>query len=134
MQEKFKEFGESLGLGFQLQDDLMDAFPPAGFGKQEGGDIIENKKTFLLLKTLELADAAQSQQLQELLALSEDKDNPRKVAGVLEIMKALAIPEITQNLINSYFQKAEDLGKELAAETRFDALKAYLEVISKRKF
>jgi geranylgeranyl diphosphate synthase type II len=134
IQEKFKDFGESLGIGFQLQDDLMDAFPPAGFGKQEGGDIIENKKTFLLIKTLELAKGDQAKELEALLSLAKDEDNPRKVAGVLEIMKSLSIPEITQNLIDEYFQRAEDLGKELAKETQFDALKAYLEVIAKRKF
>lgn len=134
IQQKFKDFGESLGLGFQLQDDLMDAFPPADFGKQEGGDIIENKKTFLLLKTMELANQEQTQKLQDLLALAKDEDNPRKVAGVLEIMQALTIPEITQDLIDHYFNKAEDLGKELAAKTQFDGLKVYLEAIAKRKF
>lgn len=133
IQQKFKDFGESLGLGFQLQDDLMDAFPPEGFGKQEGGDIIENKKTFLLLKTMELANGEQRQQLNSFLSINKDEDNPRKVAGVLEIMRALSIPQITQELIDHYFQKAEALGKELAAETQFESLKAYLEVIAKRK-
>ncbi len=134
IQQKFKEFGESLGLGFQLQDDLMDAFPPAGFGKQVGGDIIENKKTFLLLKAQELAHTAQQQQLAALLALSRDEDNARKVAGVLEIMNDLHIPQLSQQLIDTYFQKADDLGKELAENTQFGALKAYLELIANRKF
>ena len=134
IQQQFKEFGESLGLGFQLQDDLMDAFPPEGFGKQEGGDIIENKKTFLLLKTQELADSDQSKALSSLLAIQQDEDNERKVKGVLTIMKELNIPAITQELIDFYFKKAQDLGKELAEKTQFEGLKSYLELIAKRKF
>ncbi|MEM9985929.1 MAG: polyprenyl synthetase family protein, partial [Bacteroidota bacterium] len=53
--DEMRRYGEMLGIAFQLQDDLMDAFPPENFGKQVGGDIIENKKTYLFLKALELA-------------------------------------------------------------------------------
>jgi geranylgeranyl diphosphate synthase type II len=129
---KFKAFGENLGLGFQLQDDLMDAFPPEGFGKQVGGDIIENKKTFLLLKALELADGEQKAELERLL--SEEKNNEQKVSGVLQIMRTLEIPRMTRELIDAYFEKAIQLAHELAESTRFDELQAYLEVIAKRKF
>ncbi|MEL6676200.1 MAG: polyprenyl synthetase family protein [Bacteroidota bacterium] len=128
---RFKEFGESLGIGFQLQDDLMDAFPPANFGKQVGGDIIENKKTYLLLKALELADEKQEKALHKWLTTSDQPE--AKVAGVLEIFKALDIEAKTQSLIKTYFDRAATLSQQLSQETDFDLLRNYLQDIFNRK-
>lgn len=127
----FKDFGESLGIGFQLQDDLMDAFPPQGFGKQVGGDILANKKTFLVLKALELADAENKQKLEELLATNEFY--PDKVEKVLAIFRELNIEEETSRLIKSYFDKARGMSQELGLHTDFEPLKDYLQSIFKRK-
>ncbi|MFD2146371.1 polyprenyl synthetase family protein [Mucilaginibacter antarcticus] len=72
------EFGENLGLAFQLQDDMLDVYgSPEKFGKQVGGDIIANKKTYLLIKALELADATQKTELNKWIAITEF-DNQKK--------------------------------------------------------
>ena len=129
--KKFKDFGESVGTGFQLQDDLMDAFPPEGFGKQIGGDIIENKKTYLLLKALELANNEQKAKLEKLLA---QEDNPeQKVEEVLEIFEELNIKSLTQELSNQYFEKAKALSQELTGPTQFELVKEFLQEIVHRK-
>ncbi|HKJ48841.1 MAG TPA: polyprenyl synthetase family protein, partial [Christiangramia sp.] len=68
--EAIYQYGRLLGIAFQLQDDYLDAFgDPETFGKQPGGDIIENKKTFLYLKTLELADKSEALQLEHLYTI-----------------------------------------------------------------
>lgn len=128
---RFRGFGESLGIGFQLQDDLMDAFPPEGFGKQVGGDIIENKKTFLLLKARELADSEQQKQIEALLAQTDRPEE--KVAGMLGIFSALDIRNITASLSHEYFEKARQLAGELDRTTDFEPLRHYLQVIANRK-
>jgi len=69
-QDHIYEFGRNLGIAFQLQDDYLDAFgDPETFGKQVGGDIIENKKTYLYLKTLEHANQKQTNQLVDLFSI-----------------------------------------------------------------
>ncbi|SFW81534.1 polyprenyl synthetase family protein [Chitinophaga sancti] len=81
-QEHLYQFGKNVGIAFQIQDDFLDAFgDPEKFGKQQGGDILVNKKTFLLLKALELCDGPQKAKLKELL-VSNPED---KVAQVLEL-------------------------------------------------
>lgn len=129
--EMFRAYGESLGIAFQLQDDLMDAFPPANFGKQVGGDIIENKKTYLLLKAQELASPAQRQRIDQLLAQTDQPED--KVKQMLEIFVELEIQSHTQQQIDSYFAKAQDLGQELAKKSNFSPLKSYLQEIINRK-
>ena len=128
--QKFYLFGEYAGIGFQLQDDLMDAFPPKDFGKQEGGDIIENKKTFLLLKALELASDAQKAELMELFT---EKDTQVKVSKVLQIFEELNIRALTQAKSNEYFEKARVLGEELKRVSDFEYLEKYLGEIVGRK-
>lgn len=130
--ELLREFGESLGIGFQLQDDLMDAFPPEGFGKQVGGDILVNKKTFLVLKALELAEGAEHEDLIALLKTPET--HPDKVEKVLAIFKRLDIEAHTSALIKEYFDRASAMSHELENLIDFEPLKAYLQQILKRKF
>ncbi|TDW97568.1 polyprenyl synthetase family protein [Dinghuibacter silviterrae] len=80
------QFGKHVGIAFQVQDDYLDAFgDPAKFGKQVGGDIIANKKTFLLLHTQQTASAAQTVELAHWMAYPEPA---AKVAGVLGVMRA----------------------------------------------
>ena len=128
--EQFRAFGENLGIGFQLQDDLMDAFPPENFGKQVGGDIIENKKTYLLLKAIDLAGPAE---MARLAANMEESDPQKKVTVMLDLYRELEIPQLTQQLIRQYFDKARQFGQELAQLTQFESLQAYLETIFDRK-
>ncbi len=130
--EDFRAYGESLGIAFQLQDDLMDAFPPEGFGKQVGGDIIENKKTYLVLKAKELASSGQQAELDQWFS-SEDCNPEEKVAAVLDIFHRTDVQAHTQDLIHEYFSKAKAIGEGLASHVDFNPLRNYLQEIAKRK-
>ena len=96
------EYGLNLGLAFQLQDDYLDTFgDPKTFGKQVGGDIIENKKTFLYLKALELAN---KEDQEKLLFFYRQKleENSIKIDEVKRIFEKYNIPSIIQDLIKDY--------------------------------
>src|SRR6476619_3295642 len=94
-QKLIYEFGRKLGLAFQVQDDYLDAFgDPEKFGKQTGGDIMANKKTFLLIHAFETASEAQKEELHNLLNGIEDN----KVMRVLSIFKDCGIDEWAREL------------------------------------
>jgi len=102
------EFGLNLGIAFQLQDDYLDAFgDPETFGKQVGGDIIENKKTYLYLKAIEFASAVEKEQLLHLFSI-QPTDNNDKIASVKEIFNQTGGSEATQVAIEEYTFKAFD--------------------------
>jgi geranylgeranyl diphosphate synthase type II len=97
------EFGKNLGIAFQIQDDYLDAFgDPEKFGKEVGGDIRQNKKTFLLLHALEVATPDQRAKLDNLLASS----GPDKVPQVLELFKACNVDAWAIELKEKYLQMA----------------------------
>jgi geranylgeranyl diphosphate synthase, type II len=97
------EFGRKLGLAFQVQDDYLDAFgDPEKFGKQVGGDIRSNKKTFLLIHALETASAECRQQLFELMKSNEDS----KVEEVLSIFRQCRVDEWATELKNKFITEA----------------------------
>lgn len=97
------EFGKNLGIAFQIQDDYLDAFgDPTKFGKEVGGDIRQNKKTFLLLHTL---DVAPQEQRAELHALMQGQ-SADKVQKVLAIYKACGVDAWANTLKEQYLQKA----------------------------
>jgi geranylgeranyl diphosphate synthase type II len=99
-------FGEQLGIAFQLQDDILDVYgDPEKFGKQVGGDIIANKKTFLLIKALELAKGEQAAELAGALT-SETQDNPKKIAVVTRIYNVLQIRRYAETAMQAYADKA----------------------------
>jgi geranylgeranyl diphosphate synthase type II len=97
------EFGKNLGIAFQIQDDYLDAFgDPEKFGKEVGGDIRQNKKTFLLLHALEVANGEQKKNLQQLM-----QQNPvDKVQQVLAIFKDCHVDEWAKELKEKYLQTA----------------------------
>ena len=100
------EFGLNLGLAFQLQDDYLDAFGnPETFGKQVGGDIMENKKTFLYLKSLEVANEQDRSKL-EFYYNQKLADNSYKITEVLRIFDQNDIPILIKEQIQKYTQKA----------------------------
>ena len=102
-QQHLYEFGKNLGIAFQIQDDYLDAFgDPDKFGKQVGGDILSNKKTFLLIHALEVADMDTKTKLVELLN-NNDQD---KVSQVLQIYKACNIDDWANDLKEKYFEAA----------------------------
>ncbi len=113
------EFGVDIGIGFQLMDDLLDVYADqAKFGKQVGGDIISNKKTFLLLKALELADQTQLEKLNDWIRAT-DFDNEQKVEAVKGIYNEIGIQELTLSKMSEYFQKGFDaLAKIEVAEEK----------------
>jgi len=105
-QHNIYEFGKNLGIAFQLQDDYLDAFgDPETFGKQVGGDIIENKKTYLYLKALEFSNEKDQQELRQLFA-----SNPKDVNTKIEVAKQFFVQtgsaDITKQAIKDYTNKA----------------------------
>ena len=99
------EGGMNIGIGFQLKDDLLDVYgDPAKFGKQVGGDIIANKKTFLLIEALEQAEGKIKDELTTWLTQT-DFDKEEKVQAVTAIYDQLGIREITETRINDYFAR-----------------------------
>jgi geranylgeranyl diphosphate synthase type II len=104
--ELIYDFGLNLGLAFQLQDDYLDAFGnPATFGKQIGGDIIENKKTYLYLKAIEFASVEEKSKLLQLFSVSLD-ENESKIEEVKSIFNNSGASSATQQAIQDYTLKA----------------------------
>ena len=104
--EDLYEFGKNLGIAFQLQDDLLDTYgDPAIMGKNRGTDIVDNKKTFLVIRALE---AASPDQKEELIGWHKEKNfNPKeKIEAITAIFDALGVKELTENRIRSYYQHA----------------------------
>ena len=106
--------GESVGLAFQLQDDMLDVYGDyETFGKRIGGDILCNKKTYMLIKALEGADAEQRAELERWMSAT-DYVEEEKISAVTALYDAIGVREICQNLINEYFNKARGLLDELS--------------------
>ncbi|MEL1246232.1 polyprenyl synthetase family protein [Flavobacterium sp. DGU11] len=102
------DFGLNLGIAFQLQDDYLDAFgDPETFGKQVGGDIIENKKTYLYLKALEQANAYEKENLLQWFALHPE-DHSDKIVAVKNIFRHTGADTTTKQAIEEYTLKAFD--------------------------
>lgn len=125
-QNNIYEFGKNLGLAFQLQDDYLDAFgDPKTFGKQVGGDIIENKKTYLYLKALEFSNETDKVELIQLFA-----SNPEDIATKIEFAKQFFVTsgssEATKTAIENYTNKAFAVLQSLnISEDKKQVLKAF---------
>jgi geranylgeranyl diphosphate synthase type II len=103
--DKLYNFALNIGLGFQLKDDLLDSFGNEQvFGKKTGGDILSNKKTFLYLKALELANADVKKQLLNYYS-SNDNSGLSKIKSVKDIFSSLEVDKITEVEIEKYFNK-----------------------------
>jgi len=102
-QHHLYEFGKNLGIAFQIQDDYLDAFgDPEKFGKQVGGDIMANKKTFLMIHALETASPEQRAELKKIMK----ENSSDKVAKVLQIFKDCKVDEWANQLKEKYLQTA----------------------------
>jgi geranylgeranyl diphosphate synthase type II len=100
-----REFGINMGIGFQLMDDLLDVFGDhKKFGKQVGGDIAANKKTFLTIKAFEKAEGKDLEKLKKLFNEKQD-DSSKKIKEITDIYKKLGIKELTEAKINYYFNE-----------------------------
>ena len=111
--DKLYLIGERIGLAFQLQDDYLDVFgDPEVFGKAIGGDIMENKKTFMLINALLKSSPSQRQELERWLStknpVAEDK-----IAAVTRIYKEIGVDVMAQDRIKKYFDEAEMLIAEV---------------------
>jgi geranylgeranyl diphosphate synthase type II len=99
------EFGQNIGIAFQIQDDILDLYAdPEKFGKQVGGDVISNKKTLLLLKAFELASENEKQLLNSLL---EEKDLDLKILKVRQLFDFLDVRSECKKSMNEYYEMAK---------------------------
>ncbi|WP_298611211.1 polyprenyl synthetase family protein [uncultured Odoribacter sp.] len=128
------DFGGYLGLAFQLQDDYLDVYGDvAEFGKNIGGDITENKKTYLLIKALELADAGTKAELQAWIDKKEF-NVLEKIKAVTEIYNRLGIPELVLGTIGNYLDKSRmAIQKVAVAEERKNGFYEMINFLGNRK-
>jgi len=117
-------FGRNIGIAFQLQDDILDTFGDAKtFGKRIGGDIVQNKKTFLVLKTLEVADANTRDSLYQLMSKNQG-DEQKKIDKVTQLFKDVGVKELAEQKKEEYLEIAfENLTKVKVAEEKKQWLK-----------
>ena len=132
--ENIYTFGEKLGLAFQLQDDLLDVYgDPAVFGKNIGGDITSNKKTYMLINAVNRANPAQREQLMKWIDAKEF-DRNEKVKAVTELYNEIGIRELCEQKIEAYYQESlVYLAKINLPEERKAELKAYAAEMMKRQ-
>lgn len=132
--ENMYKFGEKLGLAFQLQDDLLDVYGnPAVFGKNIGGDITSNKKTYMLINAVNRANAAQREQLMKWIEAKEF-DRNEKVKAVTELYNEIGIRKLCEQKIEEYYQESlVYLAKINLPEERKAELKAYAAEMMKRQ-
>jgi geranylgeranyl diphosphate synthase type II len=110
-QKLLYEFGRKLGLAFQVQDDYLDAFgDPDKFGKQVGGDILANKKTFLLIHALETASPSQQKELKQLM----QDDAEGKVQKVLQLFRECKVDDWALQLKNKFLDEAFEHLEDIA--------------------
>ncbi len=102
-------FGEQLGLAFQLQDDLLDVYgDPNVFGKAIGGDIVSNKKTYMLINAYQKAGAEQKKELMQWVE-AKTFDRKEKIVAVTRLYDAIGIRQLCEEKINHYFRESERL-------------------------
>ena len=107
------DFGGCLGLAFQLQDDYLDVYgDEKSFGKQIGGDICTNKKTFMLIKALENADDAQRAELQNWITM-EQFNREEKIAAVTELYNTIGVREMALTEIANYLTQCKEILKNI---------------------
>ncbi len=125
-------FGKSLGIAFQVQDDYLDAFgDPAKFGKQVGGDILANKKTFLLIKALESVRGKDALELQSLLS----ENGPDKIERTLSIFRKNGVDKWAFDLKDQYMKTAFEHLEEIAVlSSRKTALRDLAGFLVKREY
>jgi geranylgeranyl diphosphate synthase type II len=109
------EFGKNLGIAFQVQDDYLDCFgDPTKFGKQVGGDILANKKTFLMIQALESANDTDKNRLLDL----QNESGTKKIEEVLGIFKRSGVDQWAMELKNKYLDIAYKHLEEIAVMSK----------------
>lgn len=130
-QQKLYAFGRNLGIAFQVQDDYLDAFgDPGKFGKQRGGDIVANKKTFLLIQALATATGAVRTELLELLG----SNPPDKVDRMLNVYQSCAVDAWAASLKEQYMEAAlKELDDIAVLSVRKEPLKRLASLLLQRE-
>ena len=133
--QRLYDFGIDLGMSFQLQDDILDLYSDVEtFGKRHGGDIADNKKTYLYLKALELASEKDRKRLEYLFTLRIDHDEEEKIEEVKAIYDRLHVKEVVEKVIAEYDRKAfQALDSIDLPDERKKHLRTYAELLSGRK-
>ena len=132
--ENLYKFGMQIGVAFQLQDDLLDVYgDPEVFGKKIGGDILCNKKTYMLIKALDRADAKQREELNRWLD-AETCQPAEKIKSVTELYNQLDIRSVCENKMRGYYTLAmESLAAVGVAEERKKELKNLVKLLMYRE-
>lgn len=119
--ERMYDFGYNLGMGFQLWDDYLDSFgDPTVFGKKIGGDILNNKKTWLLIEAFERCDDKERKELERLMAIDDDPE--KKIAGIIGLYEGLGLREQALRKIENYYNTALDLLDQVEADRESKSL------------
>jgi len=128
-----RDFGVNIGIGFQLKDDLLDVYADKKkFGKQVGGDIIANKKTFLLIKALEKAKGSQRTELEKWLT-SKKFSKLKKVKAVTAIYDGLQIPALAEQKIKYFFENGFECLKSLSNPSNAKHLREFVQKLIDRE-
>lgn len=127
-------FGEKIGLAFQLQDDYLDVYgDPAVFGKAIGGDIVSNKKTYMLINAFNRADNAQRAELERWIRAT-DFDRQEKVKAVTGLYDEMGIDRLAQQKIAGYFNESKTyLDRVGVSDERKSELMRYAQRMMKRR-
>ncbi|HLX90114.1 MAG TPA: polyprenyl synthetase family protein [Puia sp.] len=130
-QDHLYRFGKNLGLAFQIQDDLLDAFgDPRKFGKQVGGDILMNKKTFLLIRAREVSSGQQKKEINELT----NSNSPDKIERMISIYRHCGVEDWAKSLKAEFVDKAFRHLEEIAVlSSRKNSLRHLAEFLVNRE-
>jgi len=134
--EAIYAFGKAAGIGFQLQDDYLDAFGnPENFGKQVGGDILADKKTYLIIRALQKASPKQRKELEAIYFEDTITDPKQKIERVRSIFRDLEVDEEIQERSKAYFLVAErELQKTAINPEGMEQMENFLSVLKGRNY
>lgn len=134
-QDRLYRFGEQMGLAFQLQDDYLDVYgDPKVFGKNIGGDIVSNKKTYMLINALQKADTGQREELMHWIS-AQNFDEKQKVSAVRSLYDAIGIRQLAEHTIEHYFQQSLQCLEQVAVgDERKAELRAYVNRMMHRDY
>lgn len=134
--QRLYDFGKHIGIAFQLQDDILDVYADAAkFGKQKGGDIIANKKTYLLLKAIEMAESNRymKEELHQWIAAPQF-DAKEKVEAVINIYNFLNVKELARTEMQKHYELALTFLKDIpVSESKKLSLMAFAESLMVRE-
>ena len=132
--ENLYDFGNNIGIAFQLKDDMLDVYGnEASFGKKIGGDILCNKKTYLLINALKLAEGREKEELHYWIGKNDSEHQHEKIRAVTEIYNRLGVKEVCQKAMVHYYNLAiSSIDKVKVPEERKEELKKLAQKLMSR--